>query len=380
MSDSFNFDEIRPFHDEEIASVVAGLMENPAFMNLAFSLFPGEEDALKETLNSIDKAFDFQGKIVYPLMQRMLQEKSDGLTSSGFDALDPKGAYLFISNHRDIILDSALLNFLLFEKGFNTTEIAIGDNLLIEPWIEHLVRLNKSFIVHRKIQGRQQLAYSQRLSSYIRHRITEEESSSVWIAQREGRTKDGNDLTQPSLLKMLNISGEGSVIENFRDLRIVPVSISYEYDPCGVHKLWELEPESALISPEEDRAVDLNNMVTGFQGRKGRIHFAAGAVLDASLENLAQQGNRNEQIKALSEQIDHSIHQSYRLFPAHYYAYDLAHGGAEMAAHYSEQDQALFESYLEEQQSIFPHPVPDLRAKLIRMYSWPVENQIGNKS
>jgi len=236
-----DFDDIRPFNDDEIPGSIANLISDPMFVGILSQLYPQPEENKKilQLLSTIDNVVDLQSKIIYPLLVKVVDISTKGLSYSTMDQFHPDEKYLFISNHRDIILDSAFLNVIMQNNGFRKTEIAIGDNLLIYDWIKLLVRINRSFIVKRNLGLREQLDASRTLSSYIRYALTIK-GESVWLAQREGRTKDGNDQTQPALLKMLNMSNEGSRLEGFFELNIVPMAISYEIEPCGISKVEEL--------------------------------------------------------------------------------------------------------------------------------------------
>ena len=378
LDDTLNFEEIRPYRDEEVPGVMQELTQDADFLNLCSYFYPDQsQEEIAARLRAMTTNLEFQSGVVYPAMQGVLAKTTSGFTSSGFDQLDPKQSYLFISNHRDIILDPALLNYTLYEHYSSTTEIAIGNNLLAAPWIEKLVKLNKSFIVHRNVQGRQSLVVSQRLSNYIRHSITGNHSS-VWIAQKEGRTKDGNDKTQPSLLKMLYMSGEGPILDELEALNIVPVSLSYEYDPCDVMKLWELQPEFAEVTEEEDRKGDIQNMIMGIQGWKGHIHFAAGTPIHSELEPLRGIKNKNEQLQALASIIDQQIYQNYQLFPCNFIAYDRMHGQTFYAdeQRYDAADVDEFDQYLAEREASATRPVSNIRESLLKMYAYPVENQL----
>lgn len=375
MSDPTLHDAMRPHTDEEVPEAIRRLLSEPAFIRLALPFFKTlSPKELQQKLLSINRLIRFQKEMVYPALMSVLQTTSDGLSSSGFDRLNPGKACLFISNHRDIILDSALLNILLYEKGFNTTEIAIGNNLLKENWIADLVKLNKSFVVRRDLNGRQQLEFSQQLSAYIRTNISQK-NTSVWIAQRQGRTKGGNDLTQPGLLKMLSISGSDDLIANMKELQIVPVSISYEYDPCDVLKLHELEPQTQALSEQASYREDVNSIVTGIKGRKGNIHIHAAAPLNERLAEVKNTGSRNTRIQAIAQRIDAAIHQNYKVYPGNYIAADMESGNHRFSTYYTAENQAEFVQYLDHQMQQFPLPVPQLREKLIRMYAWPAFNK-----
>ena len=273
MATDQDFNEIRPYRDNEIHQVFEQLMKEDSFIELLKYLFPHIpiNDFVNQLL-SINSVKEFQIGVVYPYIKEIIKNTTQGVTSEGLDKLDKDKSYIFISNHRDIVLDSAFLNILLHENGHDTTEIAIGDNLLIYPWITQLVKLNKSFVVRRNLPARQMLKSSILMSKYIRYNITERKQS-VWIAQREGRSKDGDDRTQTSLLKMINMSGIGDFAENFKEVQIVPLSISYEYDPCDYLKAHEFLLKKENPEYKKSQADDLKHMASGIKGRKGRVHF-----------------------------------------------------------------------------------------------------------
>ena len=239
MHSTYNFDDIRPYRNDEFSTILARLLDDPEFERvLQNKLILGDVEfvQVKAAMMETKSIEEFQERFVVPIINKILAFSSNGLTMSGLENLDKNQRYLFVSNHRDIILDAALLNVKMHADGFSSTEIAIGSNLLIFPWINDLVRINRSFIVKRNIPVKQMLLSSRLLSHYIRQMITKG-SDSIWIAQREGRAKDGNDYTQPAVLKMLNMSNNGSFFEGFRALKIVPMAISYEIEPCGNEKL-----------------------------------------------------------------------------------------------------------------------------------------------
>ncbi|HEY3388472.1 MAG TPA: 1-acyl-sn-glycerol-3-phosphate acyltransferase, partial [Prolixibacteraceae bacterium] len=238
---SNEFDEIRPYYDDEIPEVMTRLLADPVFTRVLQNLY-GDAAKIKEVRDSMLQTRNiesFQLRFMVPFLEGILKSSTRGLTVGGLENLDKDQSYLFISNHRDIVLDSALLNVEMYKFGYKTTEIAIGSNLLVYPWIEDLSRINRSFIVKRNIPVRQMLEASNLLSGYIRQTITHN-GNSIWIAQREGRSKDGLDLTSPALLKMLNMSNKQKFVQGFKELRIVPMSISYEIEPCGNEKVAEL--------------------------------------------------------------------------------------------------------------------------------------------
>jgi 1-acyl-sn-glycerol-3-phosphate acyltransferase len=375
MTRKLDFESIRPYNDSEIHEVFERLKKEQTFLKLINYLFPNAktDEILKKLLN-IKSIKQFQSEIMHTFVREIMDTTTAGVTTSGLDDLSPDEHYLYISNHRDIVLDPAILNILIHEHGFDTCEIAIGDNLLIFPWITDLVKLNKTFIVRRNLPGRQMLEASNILSHYIRHTLTEREQS-IWIAQREGRSKDGDDKTQISLLKMLNISGNGSVPDNFRELNIVPVSISYEYDPCDYLKAYEFQLKRDNPDHKKTQKDDLLHMSVGMRGWKGRVHFAFGAPVNGELKALESINNKNDQFKMLAEIIDNKIHNNYRLWPGNFIASDLLNGESRFKHKYTEKEKEDFVKYIEEHISkVEDGDTAFLRDALLEMYANPVKN------
>ncbi|MDO8927824.1 MAG: 1-acyl-sn-glycerol-3-phosphate acyltransferase, partial [Bacteroidota bacterium] len=309
MIPKINFDDIRSFNDSEVDKYIQLLLNEPRFQHILEFIFREKEkiEQAQVALSHIHTIKDLQHKFVYQLVNELILKRStDGLTSSGLENLDKSKSYLFISNHRDIILDSAILNFLIVLEGMNTTEIAIGNNLLIENWIEYAVKLNRAFVVRRNLPAREMLMASKKLSEYIRRNITKK-NNSVWIAQREGRTKDGFDKTQTALLKMLNLSNINEFTEGFKELQIVPISISYEIEPCGISKVDELYKKNTegFEKTQED---DLRSMGHGLVNPKGRVHFAFGRPITDQIDLFAKESTIGEQIEKLGDYIDQQIY------------------------------------------------------------------------
>jgi 1-acyl-sn-glycerol-3-phosphate acyltransferase len=374
MVNNLDFESIRPYKDEEIHMVFERLKKEESFLQLIHFLYPDfSTEAFLKKLMEINSIKEFQFEVIYPYLKQVLKATTKGITQEGLTDLDPSKSYLFISNHRDIVLDSAILNLLLVENGFDTCEIAIGDNLLIFPWITDLVKLNKTFIVQRNLPVRQMMESSTRLSAYIRHTLTERQQS-IWIAQREGRTKNGDDRTQVSLLKMLNISGSGSLIENFKSLNIVPVSISYELDPCDYLKAHEFQLKKENPDYVKTQKDDLNHMGAGLKGRKGRVHFTFGTPLNGSVEELSRFDNKNDQIQGLAEMIDQQIHANYKLWPCNFISHDLLNSGQNENKHYSSKEKQEFEQYVNEHLGRIHGDQTFLRNSLLEMYANPVIN------
>ncbi len=369
------FDSIRPYRDNEMTEVFKQLMNEESFKKLLLFLFPHiPTENFKNKLLSLQSIQEFQIGVIYPYIQEVIKNTTQGVNAEGFEKLDPNKSYIFISNHRDIVLDSAFLNILLHDHGHDTCEIAIGDNLLIFPWITKLVKLNKSFMVKRNLPARQMLQSSKLLSEYIRYDLTQR-NSSVWIAQREGRSKDGDDRTQTSLLKMLNLSGKKTFADNFKELQIVPLSISYEYDPCDYLKAHEFILKKENPEFKKTQEDDLKHMASGIKGRKGRVNFKAGSPINGELESLNSL-DKNEQINKLAEIIDEQIHNNYKLWPGNFIAADIISNTKDFSHKYTKEEESTFNKYIEEHISRLDK---DTDAKFIKdllmeMYANPVKN------
>lgn len=374
-----SFDEIRPFSDEEVPAAIERLLTEPSFHNAIRYVFPDKRpDEIVYKLKQIQTIDDFQASIIAAAVRNIQISTTRGIRHEGLDQLNKNGAYLFISNHRDIVLDSAFLNYLLHSEGFPTTRIAIGNNLLQKEWISDLVRLNKNFIVHRDIPSRQAYDYSLRLSKYIRHSI-EIDHASIWIAQKEGRTKDGVDRTHSGLLKMFGMSWEEPLEEAFSKLNIVPVSISYELEPCAGMKAFEMYIRSVKGSYEKEPGEDLQSMRNGIAHKKGRVVYSFGKQLNKDLFKLLFEGiNKNEGFKKMALKIDDEIHSNYHLFPFHYLAHDKINNSNRFSAEYSEDDLKLFEIHIEEQLAPCKASREELMPFILQIYSNPVELKMAN--
>lgn len=306
-------------------------------------------------------------------------ECTDGISLDHTAIPDKSKAYTYISNHRDIILDSGFLSVLLVDQGMDTVEIAIGDNLLIYPWIKKFVRVNKSFIVQRALTMRQMLESSARMSRYMHYTIGEK-NQSIWIAQREGRAKDSNDRTQDSVLKMLAMGGEGDVVDRLMEMNIAPLAISYEYDPCDYLKAQEFQLKRDIEGYKKTMEDDLKNMQTGLFGYKGKVHFQTGACLNDLLSTVDRSLPKPELFTRISTWIDERIHGNYRLYPGNYVAHDLLTGKNDFESHYTLADKQRFEAYMEKQLGKIEIPdkdIPFLREKLLLMYANPLVNYLA---
>mgnify|MGYP000810317797 FL=1 len=374
------FDEIRPYHDEELPQIFEELIADPAFRQVVSTVVPGVPfEMLAQKMRACKTKLDFQKAFCYELLWKLAKEATDGLTLNHSALPDKKAAYTYISNHRDIILDSGFLSILLVDQGMDTVEIAIGDNLLVYPWIKKFVRVNKSFIVQRALTMRQMHESSARMSRYMHYTISEKKQS-IWIAQREGRAKDSNDRTQDSVLKMLAMGGEGDIVDRLMELNIAPLAISYEYDPCDFLKAQEFQLKRDNPEYKKTTADDLKNMQTGLFGYKGRVHFQTAACINDVLSRIDRSLPKQELFAGLSALIDKRIHANYRMYPNNYVAHDLLSEDNTYAGHYTEEDKQRFIAYLNQQLERIDIPgkdVPFLREKLLLMYANPLKNYLA---
>ncbi len=339
------FDAIRPYYDAEVNEAILSALNHPMMKALMNFAYPNVDDEVwKEQLKRTHSIRDFQINFAYKAVKKVLERSSEGLTTSGFDQLEPNTSYLFISNHRDIILDTSLLNVCLHEHRLVMTASAIGDNLVKKDFLKTLSKLNRNFVVQRGLPPRELLESSKLMSEYIAQLLLRE-NRSVWIAQREGRTKDGNDATHSGVLKMLAMgSDEKNVMNYFKKIKIVPVSISYEYDPTDALKMPQLMAEANDEIYKKEKNEDFITLLSGVIGQKKRIHIHVGKVLDEEINAIvAENDNTNKQIQALAQVIDDSILQSYKLWPTNYIAYDLLHKTDQYQKHYTEDEKSLFE-------------------------------------
>lgn len=371
------FDDIRCYEKRDMRSVFDQLLADTRFLQLLPTLFPGTTtEILREQLYTCRDILEFQRKFIYPLIADIMQRHSDGFTLNCTAIPDHSVPYTFLSNHRDIVLDAALLSELLIKENFPTTvEIAIGDNLLIHPWIKHVVRLNKAFIVQRSLGLRETLVASQRMSRYM-HFVIQEKRNPIWIAQREGRAKDSNDRTQESVLKMLAMGGDGTSTECLKAMNIAPLTISYEYDPCDFLKAKEFQLRRDHPDYRKTCEDDLLNMKTGIFGYKGRVHYHVSACVSSWLDDLGGLP-KTDLFTTVAQRIDRDIFLGYQIFPNNYIAADLLSGSDDHATNYSEADVKKFETYLDGQLAKIDLANPDLpflRERILTMYANPLRN------
>lgn len=372
------FDDIRPYSPEELPAIFEELIADEEFKEMMTRAFPQlSYEQISGAMRSCKTNLEFQVALVKPFLYGLLDKLSKGLTLS-YDNKEQLSNALYISNHRDIILDSAFLDILLVEEIKNTVEIAIGDNLLIRPWIKKLVRVNRSFIVQRSLTMRELLASSKRLSSYIRFAIADKKQP-VWIAQREGRAKDSNDFTAESVLKMLAMHSPGDPMEALKALNIAPTAISYEFDPCDYLKAKEYQQKRDNPEHKKSPFDDLLNMQTGLFGYKGHIHYHVAKCINDDLDALDPNLGKGEKFAAAAQIIDRAIHSNYRFWPVNYYFYELLTGDTRFADKYTAEEKAALDAYLAGQLQKIDLPNKDeafLRGKILEMYANPVKNYI----
>lgn len=373
------FDAIRPFYDAEINEAIQNVVNHPMMKSLMNFTFPDVADEVwKEQLKKTHSIRDFQCNFIYQSVQKVLEKSSEGLTTSGFEKLKKNTSYLFISNHRDILLDTTLLNAALFEHGLVMTASAIGDNLVKKSFLNTLAKLNRNFLVQRGLSPREMLQSSKLLSEYIGQLLTHE-NRSVWIAQREGRTKDGNDATNPGVLKMLGMgSDEKELMDYFKKIKIVPVSISYEYDPTDAMKMPQLLAEAKQEIYIKEKNEDFITLMSGVMGQKKRIHIHVGDILHEELDTFKTQfDNSNKQTQALAQTIDNSILSNYKLWPTNYIAYDILNKTNTFSHLYTENEKSLFGRRLEMR---IDQNNPVALQSFLDMYANPVVNKLKHEN
>ncbi|CDE63257.1 MAG: 1-acyl-sn-glycerol-3-phosphate acyltransferase [Parabacteroides sp.] len=373
-----NFEDIRPLNQDEVQAAIEELLASEEFRHALRYVKPDLDwDQLSAAMRACKTKEQFKSTLAYDAVMTVAKKTTFSLTISGRSRLpEGKPACTFISNHRDIVLDASFLNVMLYDVGYGMTQVAIGDNLLIRPWIKTFVRLNNSFIVKRGVSVRQMLEVSGTLSAYINHTIKDTKES-IWIAQREGRAKDSNDRTQPSVLKMLCMAGGKDIIGNLKSLNIVPVAISYEFDPCDYLKAQEFQLKRDNPEYHKTQRDDLLNMETGILNNKGRVHFTISQLINDQLDQLDPNMDRNELFAAVASIIDKEIYRHYRFYPNNYVAYDLLSGTRRFSDHYGLKDKKAFEEYLQKQLDKIVIPNKDenfLRKKILEMYANPLKN------
>ncbi len=381
MKEEFN--DIAPYDDSVFQQYMSRLVKEPGFENAIKYVMPDADyNQIVSELLKIKSKNEFQHKIMYGILLMLEKKTTSGVTDSGFENINPEGSYLFITNHRDIVLDASFLGLAMIRRGWPAQEVALGDNLLIYEWIEDLVRLNKGIIVKRNLRLTKALEAAKQLSGYIRYCIGEKHES-VWLAQREGRAKDSNDVTQESVIKMLALSGEGnSMVEKLMALNILPTAISYEYDPNDYLKAREFLARRRDPEFKKSQRDDLFSMETGILQFKGKVHFTAGKCLNDRLKDLLPLTDKVEIVKKVCALIDNEIHRGYKIFPINYIAFDKINVTDEFADRYTDEEVREFEKYINRQ--LDKVDLPDITEEernfmlnsILTMYANPLRNKL----
>ena len=377
------FRDIAPYDDSDFKSYLARLVKEPGLENAISYIMPGaDRKQLTDLLLSLNSKAEFQQKVMLTILSLIEQKTTSGVTERGMDRLSPDRNVLFITNHRDIVLDASFLGLALIRHGLPAQAVALGDNLLIYDWIEDLVRLNKGIIVKRNLRLTKALEAARQLSGYIHYCIAEKHES-VWIAQREGRAKDSNDVTQESVIKMLALSGPGDTLAaRLLPLNITPTAISYEYDPNDYLKASEFLQRRRDPEFKKSQRDDLKSMETGILNFKGRVHFSVGSDINAELAAMLDVTDKVEAVRRICAVIDRQIHLGYRIYPNNYIAYDRLEGSDRFASEYSREDVEHFDAYLQGQ--LDKVEVADVTAEerglmlrdMLEMYANPLRNQL----
>ncbi|MCF0235540.1 MAG: 1-acyl-sn-glycerol-3-phosphate acyltransferase [Bacteroidaceae bacterium] len=376
------FDEIRPVADKDIRANFEALLHDRMFMKVLKGFVPWAPKGLvrgflRLTSVGVKSALGFQKRYMLLAMNILISRTTKRLTFDA-DVLPRQAGFTYLSNHRDIVLDAAMLDVLLIKAGFpNTVQIAIGDNLLVYPWIERFVRMNKCFIVRRSLAKKDKLEASKQMSRYM-HLVIDSKDDNIWIAQRNGRAKDSDDRTMPSLIRMLASGSDLPAVEAIKAMHIVPLTISYEYDPCDYLKAKEFQQKRDNPNHQKSKQDDLDNMKEGIMGKKGRVHYACAEPIDQWLDTVAHLPE-HELFEAVATHLDREIHKGYRLYATNYVAADLLENGQRFASHYSADEQREFEAYLRRRIAKVDLPNPDeayLRQCILTMYANPLYNHL----
>ncbi|MBE6247160.1 MAG: acyltransferase [Bacteroidales bacterium] len=376
--DFSRFDDIRPYNDTEVHPALERIVANPLFSNVAQYIFPGQdEDVFRQLLLSCHTKEDFQVKVMSQIVSRILAGTAKEVTFTGLEHFEGGKRHLIVSNHRDIVLDSAIIQLILYKHNVDTTEIAVGDNLITSSFIEDITRSNKMIKVIRSSNPREVYTTSKILSEYIRHNVANQ-ISSVWIAQRNGRTKDGIDVTEQGLLKMFDMSGSGDFVKDFTELSIMPTSISYEYEPCDIFKAMEMYigRRQKYVKAEGE---DLKSILTGIMQFKGNIHISFNEPLTADEINSAACLDKNERFKALGLAMDRKIISEYKLWKNNYIAYDILNSANEYASMYSVEEKEAFRTYMENKLVDMDADKAELEHIFLSIYANPVVSYCGLK-
>lgn len=380
------FQDIAPFTDANFKEKLNELVKEPGFKHaIQYIIKDVDYDAFVNSLLDVDNQKIFQTQVMRVFLEYLEKSTTDGISVDGLDNVAPGISYTFITNHRDIVLDASFLNLCFLRNDMPVTQVAIGNNLLIYEWISDLVKINRSFIVKRDVKMKEALEAAKQLSAYIHFTISTLKES-IWIAQREGRAKDSNDLTQESVIKMMSLAGGGSVKENLLQINLCPVSISYEYDPNDYLKAREFLLKRRDPQFKKTQRDDLFSMETGLLKSKGKVMFRIDKCINADLEKFTSD-NRTEVIRYACSLIDSSIHAGYEIYPCNYISYDEVYSTDRFSSHYTDSDVKAFDKYIDAQldkvdvSDITPDERDFMRHMMLTMYANPLKNKLSrNKS
>ncbi len=375
-----DFDSIRPYNDSEVNEKLIKYNDSSVFKKLVAHIYPSwTQETIARRTKNIKSAQAFQELLIFPGAKAAIDRSMEQFTVSGLENLDPEENYLYISNHRDIILDSTLIYYVLYQNGYKPGQVAMGDNLLSSELVTDIVKMNRTFIVKRNLPPREMIENAQVLSRYMRYVLTDKKDS-CWISHREGRTKDGNDRTNPGVLKMIAMDSEGNKMEYLESLKIVPVSIAYEYDSCDTLKAIELTEIELTGSYKKDGTEDMKSIITGVTQQKGRVHLAFGEVFSDNFYQF-KSDKAQDQFKELSEKLDDEIHKNFRLFPGNYIAADLLRNNTIYSDKYNAWEEEKFLKKLNEKLELRKNKedFEVFRRILLGIYANPVFNQLEKK-
>jgi len=376
------FEDIAPYPDSIFQEKMQHLVKEPGFEHAVKWVLPQIDyrEFCNELLQVKDKD-TFQRKIMAPFLEMLASKTTSGVSIDGLERVDKGKAYTFITNHRDIVLDTSFLNLCFLRTDYPTTQVAIGNNLLIYEWINDLVRLNKSFIVKRDLPRVKALEAAKELSEYI-HYTVRTENQSVWIAERQGRSKDSSDMAQDSLIKMLALAGDKDFLGNIAEINLLPVSISYEYDPNDYLKAREFLLRRNDPEFKKSQRDDLFAMETGLLSPKGRVHFTVGYPVTELIKNIDPEMDKSAMAREICNIVDCQIHSGYEIFPINYVAYDKLYNTREFASEYSSEEAVAFERYIHGQ--LTKVDIPELTGEdkeylyqmMLTMYANPLRNKL----
>ncbi len=376
--EKFNFDDIRPYTEEEALRAIQRIVKLPELKSILEYLYgEGNHKFLIKLATEATSILDFQKNFMYPLIQKIIENTSGGLSTSGFAALSNNEPCLFIANHRDITLDSSLLSTILVEKNLIPCEITWGHNLMVSPFITDLGKINRLITVFRQGEHREVLFHAQKLSAYIHKKITKDKRS-VWIAQQKGRTKNGNDKTSVSILKMLSMAGEGDLINQLIEFNITPVSISYEWEPCDILKAKEIyiSQSKAYVKKQDE---DIQSILSGILGKKGHIHLGLGNSINTKILQIDTNISNNNIFQQIAALINLEIYKNYHLWPNNFLAYDLLHQSHQYSNQYTADIEGGFNDRMEKVLQENNGNKKEIIELFLKIYAWPVINKLKYK-